>query len=118
VDESSVEIGEAEERLNILDFSRLRPILDDLDFIFGHFDTMFVDNVSEIFHFVLVEFAFVTTGIKSMLAKSFKDFDDMSFVFFGGVGVHKDVVEIDEDRDVEHVCEDVIHEPLKGSGRV
>jgi len=31
-----VEVGKAEERLNILDFSWYWPILDDLNFVQGH----------------------------------------------------------------------------------
>src|SRR5882724_11161137 len=34
--EMMVEIGKAEERLNVLDFSWCRPILDELDFVQGH----------------------------------------------------------------------------------
>jgi len=36
VNEVMVEIGEAKERLNILDFLWYWPILDDLDFVWGH----------------------------------------------------------------------------------
>jgi len=36
VNEMTVEVGKAEERLNILDFSWCWPILDDLDFVWGH----------------------------------------------------------------------------------
>jgi hypothetical protein len=39
VNEMTVEIGEAEEGLNILDFPRLGPILDDLDFSGVHGET-------------------------------------------------------------------------------
>src|SRR5882724_2377764 len=36
IDEMTVEIGKAEEGLNVLDFSWNWPILDDLDFVRGH----------------------------------------------------------------------------------
>jgi len=36
VNEMMVEVGKAEESLNILDFSWCWPILDDLDFVQGH----------------------------------------------------------------------------------
>ena len=36
INEAMVEIGKAEERLNILDFSWYWPILDNLDFVRGH----------------------------------------------------------------------------------
>jgi len=34
--EATLEVGKAEERLNILDFPWYGPILDDLDFVWGH----------------------------------------------------------------------------------
>ena len=40
VDESSVEIGEAEEGLDVLDFARFGPILNDLDFCGIHCKTV------------------------------------------------------------------------------
>jgi len=36
VNETTVEIGKAEEGLNVLDFSWNWPILDNLDFVWGH----------------------------------------------------------------------------------
>ena len=36
INEMMVEVGKAEERLNILDFLWYCPILDDLDFVWGH----------------------------------------------------------------------------------
>ena len=35
VNEAMVEVGKAKERLSILDFPWYRPILDDLDFVWG-----------------------------------------------------------------------------------
>ena len=36
MNEMMVKVGKAEERLNILDFLWYGPILDDLDFVWGH----------------------------------------------------------------------------------
>jgi len=36
INEATVEVGKAKERLNILDFLWCWPILDDLDFVWGH----------------------------------------------------------------------------------
>src|SRR5882724_10607905 len=36
IDEMTVEIGKAKEGLNVLDFSWCWPILDNLDFVWGH----------------------------------------------------------------------------------
>ena len=36
IDEAMVEIGEAKERLNVLHFSRLGPVVNDINFILSH----------------------------------------------------------------------------------
>ena len=59
MDESSIEIGESEERLNVLDLPRLRPIDDCLDFRLGHGEAVGAHDVSEVLHGVGVKFAFV-----------------------------------------------------------
>jgi hypothetical protein len=38
----------------------------------------------------------------------------MFTMLFGGVGVHEDVVEIDEYVDVEEVAKNVVHKSLEG----
>lgn len=39
-DKSAVEVGKAQERLNVLDFARSWPVKNDLDLIFGHAETV------------------------------------------------------------------------------
>ena len=40
------------------------------------------------------------------------------FIVFQVVRVNEDVIKIDDNRDVEKILEDVVHEALKGSQRV
>src|SRR5882672_11373740 len=49
VNEMTVEVGETEEGLNILDFLRFGPILDNLDLIRGHGEAFRRQHVSEVF---------------------------------------------------------------------
>ena len=49
LDEPVVEIGEAKEGLNVLDFLRFRPIEDCLDFVAGHREPGWGKDISEVF---------------------------------------------------------------------
>ena len=53
-----------------------------------------------------------------MLSEASEHFVNMSFVVFQVIGVNEDVVEVDDDRDVEKILEDVVHEALKGGRRI
>src|SRR5882724_542577 len=111
--ESSVKIGETKERLNIFDFSGFRPILNYLDFVKRHGEAFGRQHISEVFAGSDVKFAFVCMGKKSISAESAKYFSDVSLVFGNVVRVDEDVVQIDDDNDVHHVCENVVHKMLE-----
>src|SRR5882724_1970933 len=112
-DELSVKIGETEERLNIFDFSEFGPILDYLDFVRGHGEAFRRQHISEVFTESDVEFAFISMGKKSVSAESVKYFSDVSLMFGNVVQVDEDVIQIDDDNDINHVCKDVIHKLLE-----
>jgi hypothetical protein len=80
VDEPAVEIGEAEEGLNVFDFLWFQPIKNGLHFVFSHVESVGGKNVSEVFHTVPVEFAFPSVGVQAMLLKPVEDFFDVIFV--------------------------------------
>src|SRR5882672_4741785 len=113
VNEVTIEVGETKEGLNILDFPRFGPILDNLDLVRGHGEAFGRQHVSEVFAGSDVELAFVCTGQKSVSAESSEYFPNMSFVLGNVVGIDEDVVQIDDDYDVDHIREDVIHELLE-----
>src|SRR5467141_1376018 len=113
VNETTIEVGETEEGLNVLDLSGFRPSLDDLDFVLGHGEAFGRQHVSKVFAGSDVELAFVCTGKKSVSVESAKYFSDVSLMFDNVVRVDEDVVQIDNDYDVNNVREDVVHKPLE-----
>src|SRR5882672_7685650 len=113
VNEMTVEIGETEEGLNILDFLRFRPILDNLDLVWGHGEAFRRQHVSEVFAASDVELTFVCIGKESISVELSEYFPNMSFVLRNVVGIDEDVIQIDDDYDVNHIHEDVIHKSLK-----
>src|SRR5882672_3299859 len=106
VNETTVEVGETEEGLNILDFPRFGPILDNLDLIWGHGEAFGRQHVSKVFTGSDMELAFVCMGKNSVSTESSEYFPNMSFVLGNVVGINEDVIQIDDDYDIDHICED------------
>src|SRR5882724_6893496 len=63
-----------------------------------------------------MELAFVCTSKQSISTESVKYFLNMNFVFGNVVGIDEDVVQIYDEYDINHICENVVHKSLK-SGR-
>ena len=59
----AVEIGKTQEQLNVLDFPRFRPILDDFDLVIVHSESTWSQDIAKILDCVLVEGAFIGVGI-------------------------------------------------------
>src|SRR5882672_6069716 len=100
INEMTVKVGKAEERLNILDFLGFWPILDYLDFVLGHGEAFGRQHISEVFAGSDMKLAFVCTGKKSISTESVKYFSDVGLVFSNVVWVDEDVVQIDDDNDI------------------
>ena len=60
-----------------------------------------------------VEFTFICVGEKATSAKSTKHFLNMGCMLGKVIQVDQDVVQIDNDLKVYHICEDTVHKPLK-----
>ena len=60
-----------------------------------------------------MKFAFICTGEKAIRVESAEYFPDMLFMLGKVVGIDQYVVQINNDINVYHICEDVIHELLK-----
>ena len=60
-----------------------------------------------------MELAFVYMGKKSVSTESAEYFLDVGFVLKDVVGVDEDFIQIDDDNEVNHIHEDLIHELLK-----
>ena len=59
----AVEVGETQERLNVLDFLQFGPILDDFDLIVIHSESAWSRDIAKILDRVLMEGAFISVGI-------------------------------------------------------
>src|SRR5882724_3898829 len=116
--ETAIEVGESKERLNVFDFLGFRPILDDLDLVRGHGEAFRGQHVSKVFAGSDVELTFVCTSKQSISAEPAEYFLNVNFVFGNVVGIDENVIQIYDDNDVNHICENVIHKSLKSCWRI
>ena len=73
LDEPAVEIGEAKEGLNVLDFAWFGPIENCLDFVMGHREPGRGKDISEVFDGLQMPFAFLWLEVKSVCTETSKD---------------------------------------------
>src|SRR5215468_3274391 len=62
----------------------------------------------------LVKSTFLLGCEEAIRLKALEHLANMGAMLFHVIGVNKDVVQINDDRDIKHISEDVIHKPLKG----
>ena len=60
-----------------------------------------------------MELTLVGPSIEPVSTGSGKDFPDMGRVLLRIVGVYQDIIQVYYYRDINHVSEDVVHEPLE-----
>ncbi|KIO10318.1 hypothetical protein M404DRAFT_129673, partial [Pisolithus tinctorius Marx 270] len=105
INESSVEICKAKERLDVLHLLWLRPITDCLNLLSRHGETRRRKNITEVPDRVGVKLTLLWLGIKTMLSKAAEYLHYM----FTILGCHQDI---------KHVCKDAIDESLESHRHV
>ncbi|KIM50208.1 hypothetical protein SCLCIDRAFT_146123, partial [Scleroderma citrinum Foug A] len=95
VDESTVEVRESEEGLNVLNFPRFRPVGNGLNFLRGHRESVGRKTETEVLGRGGMEFTFLWFGEEIVLSETSKDVAD---VFLMGLEVLREIREdaIDE----------------------
>ncbi|KIN96514.1 hypothetical protein M404DRAFT_162744 [Pisolithus tinctorius Marx 270] len=100
INESSVEVCETKERLDILHLLQFRPVVDCLNLLSRHGETGGRKNITEVLNGVGVKLALLWLGIKTMLLKVA---EYLFYMFM--VQLH-------------HVCKDAINKSLEGRRRI
>jgi len=99
-DEPAVEIGKAQEGLDVLHLSRFRPVRDGLDLVRRHSQTVRREAIAKILYRVQVELTFLRFGKEAMQPELAENFPDVLLVGLHILGVDEDVVEVHNDADV------------------
>jgi hypothetical protein len=101
VNEPSIEVGEAQEGLDVADFPWFRPILNAIYFGGVHREAVGRKDETKVLDTFRVELAFVGASVQSMLSEATQDLADVSAMVGLVVGVDENVVQVDYNRDVE-----------------
>ena len=100
----AVEISKTKEGLYILDFPRIRPVLNHLNNLVGsHKQSFRSEYVAQILDPILVEFAFLRLCIEAILPKALEDFFNLFAVSSCVGGINEDIVKVDDYADVQHI---------------
>ena len=97
MNESPVEVGEAKERLYVLNLPRFWSLLDNLNFLIGHCQAEVCQDISEELNGISMPFAFFHFGVETMFPKASEQFTDVFLVLFEIVRIDKDIIKIDHD---------------------
>ncbi|KIO05710.1 hypothetical protein M404DRAFT_140347, partial [Pisolithus tinctorius Marx 270] len=99
INESSVEVHETKERLDVSHLLWLRPVMDHLNLLSRHGETGGRKNITKVLNGVRVKLTLLWLGIKTMLLKV-AEYLCYMFVY--------------HNTDIEHVCKDAINKSLEG----
>jgi len=117
-DETPIEIGETEEYLDIVRRLWTFPFENCFNFGGVHVNTLRGDHESEERDFCSVELAFLWLDIETGFLETFEDQTDMSLMFFEGIGINQEIIEVDHEEFIEVLAKFVVYEVLECSRRV
>ena len=89
--------------------------MDNLYFVGGHYKAFGRQDVAKVFDSVTVKLAFLRLSIQPVHPKSLEYFFNLLMVSKLIRKVDKNIVKVDNYTNIEHICEDVVHEVLEGS---
>ena len=113
MDESMVEVHKSEEELDVLNLLQFWPIGDGLNFLCRHGESVGRETETVVLGGGGMELTFLWLGKEIVLSEVSEDFTDMFLMGLKALGVYQDVIQIDNNTDIEEICEDTTDESLK-----
>ena len=86
--------------MNVLDFLRFQPVLNNFYLVVRHGKARRRKDVSQILYQLRVKFAFICFGIKTSLAETLEYFFYMLVMFRHVIQVDEYIIQIDHDTDI------------------
>ena len=108
VNETTVEVGKADEYLNILNAGWCRPRGNGGDAVWVHRNAVRRNNEAEEGDGGGVEFAFTELARQSIVAEPLEDPFDIGDMLFEGFREYEDVIEVNNTEDVKEFAEAVV----------
>ena len=118
VDESTVEVHESEEGLDVLHLPWFWPIRDGLNFLCRHGKSVRGKTETQVLSGSGMEFTFLWLGKEIVFSEASKDFVDVFLMGLEVLGVYQDVIQIDDNADIKEIHEDAIDKSLESCGSI
>ena len=118
MDESTVEVHESKEGLDVLNFLQFQPIGDGLNFLHRHGESVRRETETEVLSGGGMELTLLWLGKEIVLLEVSEDFVDVFLMGLEVLGVYQDVIQIDDNADIEEIHEDAIDESLESRGSI
>ena len=104
--------------MNVLDFLKLWPVLNNLHFVIRHSKARRGEDVSQILYQLGVKFLFLCFDIKTSLVEMLEYFFYMLVMFGHVIQVDEYIIQINHDTDIQEIGENIVHELLKDCGSI
>ena len=118
VDESTVKVHKSEEGLNVLNFPWFRPIRNGLNFLCRHGESVGRETETKVLSGGGMELTLLWLGEEIVLSEASENFTDVFLMGLKVLGVYQDVIQIDNNTDIEEICEDAIDKSLESHGSI
>jgi hypothetical protein len=113
-----VEIGKAQEALNLSECGWGWPVTDDLDFNWINMYAMLINNVAQVMNHVHAEGEFFQVGVELVMSQGVQDLLNMLQVFFPSFTLNEDVIQIHHYKIIGEWSHDIVHHPHESGWRI
>ncbi len=105
----SIKVGKSKETLNIPNKSYSSSINNGLNFMKIDANAISKDNITQEFHFRLMEFTFLQFGVKSNLLKFSQNQTYMALMVLHVFRENEDVIDVTNHKIIQVLTKDIIH---------
>lgn len=117
-DESTVEVGEAEESPNVVEVDKGHPVYDGVTLRGVHHEVILCDDQFTRVHRGLLPFVFLDLEVKTVRGKYLADLGNMNLRFLKGSAVDQNVVKVSRAEFMKEGLQEVVDEMLQVCGGV
>jgi len=107
-----------QKKLDILNKSWSSIIKNGLNFTRIHANVIFRNDITQEFHFRLMEFTFLQFGVKSNLPKLLQNYMYMAFMVFNVIWENEDVINVIDHEIIQVFAKDIVQQMLKNNMQV
>ena len=111
-----IETQKTKETTHLMQVGWLRPSLNSIDLGLINMDTLGRDNETQENHFVNTKCALFQVGIKTFLLKRLQNKSNMIKMLFHGFAKHKNIIEVNHNKDSNVRSKYMMHKAHKSSG--